>query len=780
MWALGCTFYKLAFGRTPFEDPAGSVQKMAILNGNVSFPHDSPYSEGLHDLIRACLVVDPGTRPTVFDLLRLGASSLHWPHDTVPAKPALPSRSTPPIVSDMRSSLVQREVPPVDAYASISGVDKFPVERATSTAEVQSEDESDSADDADVRATAPSLARGSDNVEGAPAGAPAGGGVASSASSGVALTVTQGVNSRASVLGAGVQDSFAETLQTRLLQVLGQKRLRWVIKATSLVPGPPKGKYVRRLVLDAWDHNSGGATIEFLPRRPVSTRSIVAAKACALLLKLWQRGPPAAFQASQQLAGFLTHVSEEYMRMPTADSDADPEFVEFISQFAGHLRRKLAFVAVFPTFDAHYADLSVEAASCDAVLVDASRGVIRGVEQVIALLESGIDVIRAAFLVGNLAQDIISTPLTSSGNVAGIVSHPPTLRPAVACAVGCLPPLVVETYDAYASSCAKLARVLAASDDGKREDDEGPHAWATTLVARTEACGGLLRKLFRDIRRLYAHPVCRLYMDALDALPEIGPSPFSGAGSVAAAPDEGLLRNRTTLPSTATQPSLLAPVPVGSLSLASMLRVPGNDKCCECSSPVGGAAWASVNLGLILCLRCSGVHRGLGVHISQVRSTTLDSWKPEWIQMCTAVGNTRANLFWEAQPAARAAKPSASSSVADVVRWCADKYTLRRFSAGGPPPHERVRATCSPVVSATTVSNAMDSFSPFRQPSTATAAVVTPSIDSSTQWGTEEASSFSDFGASLPFDDTDHGIRRENSWGLSPWFSRAPASKSDF
>lgn len=52
--------------------------------------------------------------------------------------------------------------------------------------------------------------------------------------------------------------------------------------------------------------------------------------------------------------------------------------------------------------------------------------------------------------------------------------------------------------------------------------------------------------------------------------------------------------------------------------VSSILRgVPGNDICAECSTPEPD--WASLNLGILLCIECSGVHRNLGVHISKVR-----------------------------------------------------------------------------------------------------------------------------------------------------------------
>ena len=52
-----------------------------------------------------------------------------------------------------------------------------------------------------------------------------------------------------------------------------------------------------------------------------------------------------------------------------------------------------------------------------------------------------------------------------------------------------------------------------------------------------------------------------------------------------------------------------------------------------CVSHFTGPRWASWNLGVFLCIRCAGIHRNLGVHISRVKSVNLDSWTPEQIEV---------------------------------------------------------------------------------------------------------------------------------------------------
>ncbi|OAY39121.1 ADP-ribosylation factor GTPase-activating protein AGD4 isoform X2 [Manihot esculenta] len=76
-------------------------------------------------------------------------------------------------------------------------------------------------------------------------------------------------------------------------------------------------------------------------------------------------------------------------------------------------------------------------------------------------------------------------------------------------------------------------------------------------------------------------------------------------------------------------------------------EIPGNDVCAECSAPEPD--WASLNLGILLCIECSGVHRNLGVHISKVRSLTLDVkvWEPTVLDLFHSLGNAYCNSIWE-------------------------------------------------------------------------------------------------------------------------------------
>ncbi|KAG7710264.1 hypothetical protein KL949_004389 [Ogataea haglerorum] len=80
--------------------------------------------------------------------------------------------------------------------------------------------------------------------------------------------------------------------------------------------------------------------------------------------------------------------------------------------------------------------------------------------------------------------------------------------------------------------------------------------------------------------------------------------------------------------------------------LKTLLREPANKSCADCKTSKN-PRWASWNLGVFVCIRCSGIHRSMGTHISRVKSVDLDSWTDEQVKSMVMWGNERANLFWE-------------------------------------------------------------------------------------------------------------------------------------
>ncbi|XP_046357324.1 centaurin-gamma-1A-like isoform X11 [Haliotis rufescens] len=107
-------------------------------------------------------------------------------------------------------------------------------------------------------------------------------------------------------------------------------------------------------------------------------------------------------------------------------------------------------------------------------------------------------------------------------------------------------------------------------------------------------------------------------------------------------------------------------------------NVRGNNACADCGSP--NPDWASINMGALICIECSGIHRNLGTHISKVRSLDLDEWPPEVTKVMTAIGNSTVNSVWEASAGAKErTKPTQSSPRDEKERWVKSKYELKEL-----------------------------------------------------------------------------------------------------
>uniref|UniRef100_A0A8C8G0W0 Arf-GAP with coiled-coil, ANK repeat and PH domain-containing protein n=1 Tax=Oncorhynchus tshawytscha TaxID=74940 RepID=A0A8C8G0W0_ONCTS len=106
--------------------------------------------------------------------------------------------------------------------------------------------------------------------------------------------------------------------------------------------------------------------------------------------------------------------------------------------------------------------------------------------------------------------------------------------------------------------------------------------------------------------------------------------------------------------------------------------LPGNEYCCDCGQ--ADPHWASINLGILLCIECSGIHRSLGVHCSKVRSLMLDSWEPELLKLMCELGNSVINHIYEGACEAQGLKkPGPSSSRQEKEAWIKSKYVEKKF-----------------------------------------------------------------------------------------------------
>ena len=115
-------------------------------------------------------------------------------------------------------------------------------------------------------------------------------------------------------------------------------------------------------------------------------------------------------------------------------------------------------------------------------------------------------------------------------------------------------------------------------------------------------------------------------------------------------------------------------------TLKQLVKLESNKSCADCKRNKH-PRWASWNIGVFVCIRCSGIHRGLGTHISRVKSVDLDSWTDEQMQSMLRWGNGRANKYWEHKLA-----EGHVPNEAKIENFIRTKYDSKRWVMDGPMP----------------------------------------------------------------------------------------------
>lgn len=139
--------------------------------------------------------------------------------------------------------------------------------------------------------------------------------------------------------------------------------------------------------------------------------------------------------------------------------------------------------------------------------------------------------------------------------------------------------------------------------------------------------------------------------------------------------------------------------------LRQLCKEVANKSCADCKT-AAHPRWASWNLGCFVCIRCSGIHRSMGTHISKVKLVDLDAWTDEQVELMVKWGNGKCNLYWEAK--------LPDGYVPDQLKienFIRTKYDLRKWAASPQIP-DPLKMAGPPSVSDTQQHPAISALDP--------------------------------------------------------------------
>ncbi|NWI62013.1 ASAP1 protein, partial [Todus mexicanus] len=110
--------------------------------------------------------------------------------------------------------------------------------------------------------------------------------------------------------------------------------------------------------------------------------------------------------------------------------------------------------------------------------------------------------------------------------------------------------------------------------------------------------------------------------------------------------------------------------------------IPGNRECCDCSAP--DPTYISINLGILICIECSGIHREMGVHLSCIQSLSLDKLVTSELLLVRNIGNSGFNNIMEANLPTVSLKPTVHDDMVFRKNFIISKYVEKKYAKRSP------------------------------------------------------------------------------------------------